>query len=83
MPLRCRCRIYRVSGFVYSRPNWVPPNTKGLLILPHLGPRGESHWLAGEGVGGPNSDEGTSLWYFMYIIIPLRTYPIPYQLTKR
>jgi len=24
-----------------------------------LGPRGETHSLAGEGVGGPNSNEGT------------------------
>jgi hypothetical protein len=32
---------------------------KGVLLLPPLGPRGETHSLAGEGLGGPNSDEGT------------------------
>ncbi len=32
---------------------------KGVLLLPPLGPRGETHSLEGEGVGGPNSFEGT------------------------
>ncbi len=30
-----------------------------ILPPPPLGPRGETHSLAGEGVGGPNSNEGT------------------------
>jgi hypothetical protein len=37
-----------------------------------LGPRGETHWLAGEGVGGPIPTKGQTLWYSMYTIIPLR-----------
>ncbi len=31
--------------------------------LPSLGPRGETHSLAGEGVGGPYSEEGTDTLY--------------------
>ena len=30
-----------------------------MLLLPHLGPRGETHLPARKGVGEPNSDEGT------------------------
>jgi hypothetical protein len=29
------------------------------LLLPPLGPRGQTDSLAGKGVGGPNSEEGT------------------------
>jgi hypothetical protein len=36
-----------------------PLNPKGVLLLPPVGPRGETNSLAGEGVGGLNSDVGT------------------------
>jgi hypothetical protein len=55
-----RHRVDRVSRFLFSRPNWVRP-------LPHpqasVSPLwfggGGVHSLAGEGVGGPKSDERT------------------------
>jgi hypothetical protein len=41
--------------------------------LPRLITGGGTHSLAGEGMGGPNSDEGTAtFWYSRYSIIPLR-----------
>ncbi len=53
--------FHRVPGFLSSRPNWVPhPLTSyGVLLVPPLGPRGETHSLAVKRVGEPNSDEGT------------------------
>jgi hypothetical protein len=36
-----------------------PPHPPGIVLFPPLDPRGETHSLAGEGVGEPNSDEGT------------------------
>jgi hypothetical protein len=50
-----------MPGFLSSRSNWVPPipyPQDGVAPLP-LGPRGETLSLAGEKVGGPNSDDGT------------------------
>ncbi len=38
--------------------NWAPSSASE-CCSPSLGPRGETHSLAGEGVGGPNSNEGT------------------------
>ncbi len=35
------------------------PLIRKRVLPPPLGSRGETHSLAGEGVGGPNSDEGT------------------------
>jgi hypothetical protein len=50
------------------------PHPQASVAPPTLGPRGEIHSLAGEEARGPNSDEGTALWYSMYSIlfIPLR-----------
>jgi len=47
-------RVYRVPGFLSSRPNWVlhPLTCKGELLLPRLSSKGETHSLAGEGGGG-------------------------------
>jgi hypothetical protein len=52
-------RVHRYTGTVYST-NWFPsPAREGMLFLPSLGPRGETHSL---GVGmGTNSDEHDSL----------------------
>jgi hypothetical protein len=44
---------------VQIRPPPHPLTLKGVLLLPPLGPRGETHSLAEEGVGELNSDEGT------------------------
>jgi hypothetical protein len=37
-----------------------------------LDPRGETHSLAGEGVGDPIPTKGQTLWYSMHTISPLR-----------
>ncbi len=46
--------ILLTSGFLSSRPNWVPtlPHPQESVASPPVCPRGE-------GVGGPNSDDGT------------------------
>jgi hypothetical protein len=57
-------RVNIVPGFLSSRPNWLPPHPQGGVAPTPLGPRGESHSLAGGGGGGvlePNSDEGTDI----------------------
>jgi hypothetical protein len=53
--------IHIVSGFISSLPNWVPPppQSEASVAPLSLGPRGETHSLAGEGMGGPNSNEVT------------------------
>jgi hypothetical protein len=69
--------VYRVPDFLSSRPNWVhhpPPATaRECCSSPTLDPRGETHSVAGKGVGGTNSDEGTDtlVLYVLYAIIPL------------
>jgi hypothetical protein len=69
---------YRVPGFPSSRPNWYPPNPSPTseYCSPPVGSGGggEIHSLAGEGGGGPNSDdEGTdTLVLHVYFMIPLR-----------
>ncbi len=47
-------------GFFSSRPNWdsPTPSPQASMSLP-LWFSGRTYSLAGEGVGGPNSDEGT------------------------
>jgi len=65
--------LYRVAGFLSSRSNWALPHTltrKGVLFPLPLW----VHSHVGEGVGGPNSDEGTGtlVFYVYYCIIPLR-----------
>ncbi len=51
-----------MPGCLSSRPNWVPspPHPQGSVAPTHLGLRGETHTIAGEGVGAPNADEGTN-----------------------
>jgi hypothetical protein len=66
-------RVFRVPGFLSSRPNWVPPPTSE--CCPPVGSTGETHSLAREGVSEPKSDEGTDtlvLYSMYYNIIPLR-----------
>ncbi len=46
--------------------------------LPPLGPRGETHSLAGEGVGDPILTKGQTLWYSrVYTIVAV--YPIAWS----
>jgi hypothetical protein len=53
-------RVDRVPGFLSSRPKLgTPASAAGECGPPPLCFRGGTHSLAGEGVGGPNSDEGT------------------------
>ncbi len=53
-------RVDRVPGFLSSRPNWFspPPHPQASVAFP-FDTGGGTHSLTGEGVGGPNSDEGT------------------------
>ncbi len=48
----------RGPGFLSRHPNWVnpPPHPQATVPSPP-GCRGETYSLAGEGVGGPNSDD--------------------------
>jgi hypothetical protein len=53
-------RVDRVLGLFSSRPIWDSPTpTRRRVCTPPL-VRGRHTRLRGEGVGGPNSDEGTS-----------------------
>ncbi len=56
-----RHRVDRVLIFFSSRPNRESPtlSTAGECVPPSFGSGGCTHLLAGKGVGGPNSDEGT------------------------
>ncbi len=54
--------VDRVLGFFSSSPNWDSPTPPpaGECVLPFFGSGGGGYTLTGgEGVGGPNSDEGT------------------------
>jgi hypothetical protein len=62
--------LYRVPGFLFCRPNWVPPplHPQGSVASPTFGSKGEGVW-------GPNSDEGTdTLVLDVYYIIPVQLY---------
>ncbi len=65
--------IDRVLGFFSSRPNLDPPTPSpaGECIPPPPLVVGETHSLEGEGVGGPNPDEGQTLWYSRYTVYVL------------
>jgi hypothetical protein len=63
-------RVDRVLGFFSSRRIWDPPSLTG-ECSPHLVPGG-IHSLAGELVGGPNSDVGSYtvvLYRYMYFVV--------------
>jgi hypothetical protein len=69
------CNGCIVKGFIYRLPeclsnymNWVPPPHPP-SVAPLIGPKwGETPSLAGDGVGGPNSDDwtGTLVLYCIY-----------------
>jgi hypothetical protein len=55
------CLLDRILGFFSSRPNWdppPPPSPSGQCVPSPFIPGG-TRSLAGEGVGGPNTEEGT------------------------
>jgi hypothetical protein len=57
--LICKSQSRQRIGLFSSRPNWDSPNPSPAgECVPPFG-SGGTHSLAGEGVGGPNSDEGT------------------------
>ncbi len=54
-------RVYKVPGFLYSRPNAIPPPPHphdSVAPLPFGSKRGDTFPCVGGG-GGPNSDDGT------------------------
>jgi hypothetical protein len=60
-------RVYWVPGFLSSRPNWVPhPLTHKQVLLPTLGPKGETHSLEGKGVGDPIRTPRQKPWCSVY-----------------
>jgi hypothetical protein len=68
-------RVDRVPGFISSRPNWGRPLPyPKASVAPLLFSSVErTHSLAGEEVGGSNSDEGTNNVVLLWIIITLRS----------
>jgi hypothetical protein len=70
-----------VPGFLSICLNWVPSSASE-CCSPSLGPRGETHSLAGEGVGEPNSNEGTDTLvlyvYYKLLCVSLEIYEILY-----
>jgi hypothetical protein len=50
-------RVYRVPARLSVQSSELGPHTRK-RVLPPLGPRGETHSLAREGLSGPKSDEG-------------------------
>ncbi len=63
-------RLYRVPGFLFSRPNWVPPLPRpqaSIAPLP-LGVQVGGHTRSrGRGWGDPIPTKGQTLWYFMIL----------------
>jgi hypothetical protein len=55
-PRRDFC-IHKVPECLFLRRNWKPPTPSPASEC--MDPKGEQHLLAGEGVGGPNSDDWT------------------------
>jgi hypothetical protein len=64
-------RVYRVPGFLSSRPNWVP-HKQANVAPPFWVQEGVTHSLAGEQeLGGPNSRDSHA---GIYYIIPQRVH---------
>jgi hypothetical protein len=61
---------YRVSSFLSSRQNWVPPSAKECCPPPPpVGPKGETYSLAGEGEGDPIPTKEKTLCYSAYKVL--------------
>jgi hypothetical protein len=46
----------------------TPSSTRGCCSSPRLGPMWETHSFVGEGVGGPNSDQGTDTLILLMLV---------------
>ncbi len=46
------CTVYRMPGFLYSRPNWVPPSPTRSVAPPPFGSKVGRHTLLGGRSGG-------------------------------
>jgi hypothetical protein len=72
-PLGSIHRVFRVPGFLSSRPNWgpQPPHPQESVAPPPFESKGgDTPCLAEEGAGGPNSDDGTdTLVYSRYTTV--------------
>jgi hypothetical protein len=72
--------MYREPGFLSGCPNWVPrPLTCKKVLLPPFWSKGDT-LARGEGMGGPDSDDGTDTLHgtidiLYYNIILLRIAP--------
>ncbi len=64
-------RVYRVPGFLSSRPNWVPPPHMQASVAPPLWVQGGT-LVCGGWVGDPIPKKGQTLWCSLYTIIPRR-----------
>jgi hypothetical protein len=65
---RARHRVYKMPGFLQSRPNCIPPppHPQGSVAHPPpppVGPRGETHSLGGGEWGDPIPTKRQTLWY--------------------
>ncbi len=66
------CREYTeyqaLCRLSFSHPNWVPqlPNPQASVSPLLFGSKGETHSLAGKGMGDPIPTKGQTLWYSMY-----------------
>ncbi len=71
--------VYRMPGFLSNRPNLVPPppQSLGSVAPPLFGSKGGDTLACGEGVGGPNSDEGTGTLVLYAYYKPLQCYESP------
>jgi hypothetical protein len=51
--------VYKVPGFLSSRRNWGVSRPPQASVAPPFVSKGGDTLACGEGVGGPNSDDGT------------------------
>ncbi len=74
-------RVYSVPGFLSSRPNWVPPpptpHPQASVSPP--GSKGETHSIAGDGVGEPSSNKGTGTLVLYVYYNPSTVYYLHYK----
>jgi hypothetical protein len=79
-------RVYRVSGFLSNRQNWVPPplHPQESVAPPPLESKGGDTLARGGGGGGPSSDEGKdTMALSVYTIVPLPQKPHTYICPKK
>ncbi len=69
-----RHRVYRVTGILSSRPNWLSPspNPQASVVSTSLWFQGGHTLLRERGRWEPNRTKVQTLWFSRYGIIPLR-----------